>query len=64
MKNLFNQIKQKKQSVLKKSSSDKSNFLDYSAKERLKILEKSAKESNKMQRELVDRYYKLTNNPS
>ena len=62
MKNLFNQIKQNKQSVLKKNSSDKSNFLDYSAKERLEILEKSAKESNKMQRELVDRYYKLTNN--
>ena len=60
MKNIFNQ---KKQSVLKKSLSDKSNFLDYSAKERLEILEKSAKESNKMQRELVDRYYKLTNNP-
>ncbi len=59
MKNLFNQIKQ---TILKRSSSDKSNFLDYSAKERLEILEKSAKEANKMQRELVARYDKLTNN--
>ena len=61
MKNLFNQIKQ---SVLKRSASDKSNFSDYSKKERLEILKKSAKEANKMQKDLVDRYHKLTNNHS